>query len=172
MTWSDYLYVRSSSVKTPKLFQRYGRLSTKSLTTLTSGNLSTRLLFDFVSALNLTVERSQVLILPGIEYYLSGVAVEARLTNMILTMAVTSFIKNILFVERALRIDWIGCNWINSVKVNHEVLVSWWWMVSIDTIWCFSAIIKILQEGIIWFVSFSWQLWLTDATDCWCFLRN
>ena len=105
MTWPDYLYVRSSSVKTPKLFQRYGRLSTKSLTTLTSGNLSTRLLFDFVSALNLTVERSQVLILPGIEYYLSGVAVEARLTNMILTMAVTSFIKNILFVERALRID-------------------------------------------------------------------
>lgn len=103
MTWSDYLYVRSSSVKTPKLFQRYGRLSTKSLTTLT--RLSTRLLFDFVSALNLTVERSQVLILPGIEYYLSGVAVEARLTNMILTMAVTSFIKNILFVERALRID-------------------------------------------------------------------
>ena len=68
MTWLNYRYFRSVSEKTPKSFLEFGRLSLKSLATLTSGSLSTRLLFELkiVNVLNLRcviIEYSQVLIL-------------------------------------------------------------------------------------------------------------
>ena len=78
VTWLDYHYFRSSSVKTPKSFLRFGQLPAKSLATLTIGSLSTRLLFELKigNALYLRcviVERSQVLVLQAIENDISGV---------------------------------------------------------------------------------------------------
>ena len=96
VTLLDYHFFRYSSVKNPKSFPRLGRLSTKSLTNLTGGSLSTRILFEFKipNALDLRcniVERSQVFIFLVIGNDLSGVADVAPFTNMIFTMVMTFF---------------------------------------------------------------------------------
>ena len=82
------------------MFLRFGRFSTNSLATLTSGSLSTRGLRE----LNLRcfiVDRSHVLILLAIEKDLSGVAVVAPLTNTTFTMETIFGISDLLVVEMA-----------------------------------------------------------------------
>ena len=128
MTWLNYRYFRSVSGKTPKSFLQFGRLSLKSLATLASGSLSTRLLFEFkiVNTLNLrcvVIERNQVLILMGIENDTWCVAGVAPLTNSIFTMVTTFFIKSLSFVERASRIDETSSKWARVLYLEIVLMI-------------------------------------------------
>ena len=128
MTWLKYRYLRSVSGKIPKSFLQFGRLSLKSLANLTSGSLSTRLLFELkiVDALNLRcviIEHSQVLILMGIENDTWCVAGVAPLTNLIFTMVMTFFIKSLSFVERASRTDEASSKWARFLSLQIVLMI-------------------------------------------------
>ena len=100
------LGLKSLSVNKPNSLLRFGRFSTNSLATLTSGSLSTRGLLEFKieSELNLRcfiVDRSHVLILLAIEKDLSGVTVVVPLTNTTFTMETIFGISDLLVLEMA-----------------------------------------------------------------------
>ena len=99
------------------------------------------------------------------------------MTNMTFTTVTTLFIKSFSFVERVLRIETISSQRVGFPA--SQIVVKMWWNDDESMmdgrhwhcLFLFSEIIKIQEQGTVWFVWHSSQSLLSYANDGWCVLR-